>query len=198
MGACRARDAIMIRTHAAAAVVAALLHTSIAHAQSTVPAGLEVPAGHAPFLATHAEGTQNYVCVLSASGFGWQFHGPQATLVDDAMTQIATHFLSPNPIEDGAARATWQHSADTSRVWAGAIASSTDPAFVAPGAIPWLLLKVMGQQAGPGGGTALTGALFIQRVNTAGGQAPPTGCKAAQDVGRKALVPYGTDYVFYK
>ena len=186
----------MIRKHTAIAVLAVLAYSSIAHAQ--VPAGLEVPAGHAPLLTTYAEGTQNYVCVLAPGGFGWQFHGPQATLVDDATTQIATHFLSPNPIEGGAARATWQHSADTSRVWAAAIASSTDPAFVAPGAIPWLLLRVVGQQDGPGGGTTLSEARFIQRINTAGGQAPPTGCETAQDVGRKALVPYATDYVFYR
>jgi hypothetical protein len=188
----------MIWRHSAAAVLAVLAHTSIAHAQGTVPAALEVPAGHAPFLSTHAEGTQNYVCVLGPGGFGWQFHGPQATLVDDAATQVATHFLSPNPIEGGAARATWQHSADTSRVWAAAIASSTDPGFVAAGAIPWLLLEVVGQQDGPGGGTALSGALFIQRINTAGGQAPPTGCKTAHDAGRKALVPYAADYVFFR
>ncbi|WP_157899017.1 DUF3455 domain-containing protein [Luteitalea pratensis] len=188
----------MIWKHSAAAILAVLAHTSIAHAQGAVPGGLEVPAGHAPFLTAHAEGTQNYVCVLAPDGFGWQFHGPQATLANDAMTQVATHFLSPNPIEGGAARATWQHSADTSRVWAVAIANSTDAAFVAPGAIPWLLLKVVGQQGGPGGGTTLSGALFIQRTNTAGGQAPPTGCKTAQDVGRKALVPYEADYVFYQ
>jgi hypothetical protein len=188
----------MIRTLTAAAVLAVLAHTSLAHAQSAVPAGLEPPAGTTPFLTTHAEGTQNYVCVLAPQGFGWQFHGPQATLVDEAATQVATHFLSPNPIEAGAARATWQHSTDTSRVWAAAIASSTDAAFVAPGAIPWLLLKVVGQQAGPADGTAFYGTLFIQRVNTAGGQAPPTGCSNAHDVGRKALVPYATDYVFYK
>ena len=188
----------MIRRHTAAAVLSVLTYSSVAHAQGSVPAGLAVPAGHTPFLTTHAEGTQNYVCVLAPGGFAWQFHGPQATLVDDATTQVATHFLSPNPIEGGAARATWQHSADTSRVWAAAIASSTDPAFVIPGAIPWLLLKVVGQQAGPGGGTGLSGALFIQRINTAGGQAPPTGCKTAEDTGRKALVPYATDYVFYR
>ena len=188
----------MIRNLTAAAIITVLAHTSMAHAQGTVPAGLEVPAGHAPFLTTHAEGTQNYVCVLAPTGFGWQFHGPQATLVDEASTQVATHFLSPNPIEAGAARATWQHSTDTSRVWAAAIASSTDGGFVAPGAIPWLLLRVVGQQTGPAGGTALSGALFIQRVNTAGGQAPPTGCSNAHDIGRKALVPYATDYVFYK
>jgi hypothetical protein len=188
----------MIRIHLAAAVLSLLASPSLALAQVPVPAGLAVPPGVAPFLATHAEGTQNYVCVLGPGGFGWEFHGPQATLVDDAATQVATHFLSPNPIEAGAARATWQHSADTSRVWAAAVASSTDPAFVAPGAIPWLLLKVVGQQDGPVGGTALSGALFIHRVNTAGGVAPPTGCGIAQDTGRKALVPYATDYVFYR
>ena len=188
----------MIRIHTAAFVLAVLARSSMVLAQGAVPPGLEVPAGHAPFLSTHAEGTQNYVCVLAPSGFGWQFHGPQATLVDDATAQVATHFLSPNPIEGGAARATWQHSTDTSRVWAAAIASSTDAAFVAPGAIPWLLLKVVGQQGGPGGGTALSSAVFIQRINTAGGQAPPTGCKTAHDAGHKALVPYETDYVFYR
>ena len=187
----------MIWTRSAAAVLVAVIHSSVAHAQS-VPANLEVPAGAAPFLTAHAEGTQNYVCVLAPGGFGWQFHGPQATLVDDAMTQVATHFLSPNPVEGGAARATWQDSADTSRVWAAAIANSTDAAFVAPGAIPWLLLKVVGQENGPGGGATLSGARFIQRINTAGGVAPPTGCKNADDAGRKALVPYATDYVFFR
>jgi len=188
----------MIRKLTAAALFTVLARTSVALAQGTVPAGLEVPAGHTPFLTTRAEGTQNYVCVLAPKGFGWQFHGPQATLVDDTTTQVATHFLSPNPIESGAARATWQHSTDTSRVWAAAIASSTDAAFVAPGAIPWLLLKVVGRQAGPAAGASLSATLFIQRVNTAGGQAPPTGCSTAEDIGRKALVPYATDYVFYK
>ena len=188
----------MIRNHTAALTFTILGYASIAYAQGTVPAGLEVPAGHAPFLTSHAEGTQNFVCVLGTSGFAWQFHGPQATLVDEFTTQVATHFLSPNPIEAGAARATWQDSVDTSRVWAAAVANSTDVAFVAPGAIPWLLLKVVGQQAGPGGGTALSGAVFIQRLNTAGGQAPATGCRTAQDIGHKALVPYEADYVFHK
>src|SRR5687767_145016 len=101
-----------------------------------VPANLEVLDGRQPFLMIGAEGTQNYVCLVSQSGFTWSFFGPQATLALEDGTQVATHYLSANPV-DGAARPTWQHSADSSRVWAAPIASSTDTAFVAPGAVPW-------------------------------------------------------------
>ena len=98
---------------------------------------------------------------------------------------------------DGTIRATWQDSRDTSTVWAMAIAASSDPAFVAPGAVPWLLLEVVGAQDGPTGGHRLTQTTFIQRLNTAGGIAPSTGCALATDVGKKALVPYTADYFFY-
>ena len=87
-----------------------------------VPYELEVPAGHRPFLLGHATGTQNYICLPSGSGFAWAFVGPQATLFNDDDRQITTHFLSPNPDEEGMARATWQHSRDTSTVWAMQIA----------------------------------------------------------------------------
>jgi hypothetical protein len=33
-----------------------------------VPANLEVPSGYTPFLVGHAQGTQNYVCVATATG----------------------------------------------------------------------------------------------------------------------------------
>ena len=161
-----------------------------------VPANLEVPDGTIPYLMAHAEGTQNYVCVPTSSGYTWTFFGPQATLFGDGGQQVTTHFLSPNPAEGGTPRATWQHSGDTSTVWAAAIANSTDSSFVAPGAIPWLLLRVVGSEEGLGG--TLTATTYIQRVNTAGGIAPVTGCKSAKDTGKKALVPYTTDYVFYR
>jgi Protein of unknown function (DUF3455) len=165
-----------------------------------VPANLQVTGGEKPFLIGRAYGTQNYSCLPSAtgSGYSWTLFGPQATLFDGVGDQIITHFLSPNPDESGTPRATWQHSQDTSSVWAVAIATSTDPNYVAPGAIPWLLLRVVGTEAGPSGGAKLTPTVYIQRVNTAGGAAPATGCKAARDVGRRVLVPYATDYVFYK
>lgn len=165
-----------------------------------VPANLEVPAGHTAFLQGHAYGTQNYMCLATATGFTWAFYGPQATLFNDDNGQIITHFLSPNPDENGTPRATWQHSRDTSAVWALATpaTTSTDPNYVAPGAIPWLRLTVVGKQEGPDGGDKLTETTFIHRVNTAGGLAPATGCSAATDVGKKALVPYETDYIFYR
>jgi Protein of unknown function (DUF3455) len=65
-------------------------------------------------------------------------------------------------------RATWQHSRDTSTVWAMALLSSSDPDFVESEAIPWLLLQVMGDQPEPTGGDSLTRTMFIQRVNTSG------------------------------
>jgi Protein of unknown function (DUF3455) len=164
----------------------------------SVPTNLDVPAGHTAFLIARAEGSQNYICLSSGPGFRWILFGPQATLFDDGDQQVITHFLSPNPDEDGAPRATWQHSGDTSAVWAAAVENSADPTFVAPGAIPWLLLRRVGDQDGPAGGDTLTGTTFIQRVNTAGGTAPVTGCKSTKDVGKKALVPYTTDYVFYR
>ena len=163
-----------------------------------VPANLEVPAGHTPFLVAHAEGTQNYVCLPSANGVAWTFFGPQATLFNDARAQQMTHFLSPNPAENNTPRAAWQHSGDSSAAWAAAIESSSDRQYVAPGAIPWLLLQVVGVQYGPLMGEKLTETAFIQRVNTKGGVAPGRGCAAASDVGKKALVPYTTDYVFYR
>jgi hypothetical protein len=109
-----------------------------------------------------------------------------------------THFFSPNPDENRTVRATWQDSRDSSTVWAKASASSTDPAFVAPGAVPWVLLEKAGVEAGPAGGDRLTATTFVQRLNPAGGVAPATGCASPADVGTQAFVPYTADYFFYR
>jgi hypothetical protein len=162
-----------------------------------VPTNLEVEEGHRPFLMGHATGTQNYTCLPQGAAFAWIHHGPQATLFDDEYRQLTTHFLSENPAEGGARRAAWQHSRDTSTVWALAVESSTDPNYVAPGAVAWLKLRIVGAQYGPDGGDRLTKTTFIQRVNTSGGVAPSSPC-AAGNVGERAFVPYTTDYVFYR
>jgi hypothetical protein len=167
----------------------------------SVPPGLEVGPGHRLFLVGHAAGTQNYICLPNAdspSGVAWTFIGPQATLFPAHGVQLATHFLSPNPDEGGTPRATWQHSRDSSAVWAVAIASSTDPGFVEPGAVPWLLLAVKGTEPGTVGRGTLTDTVSIQRIHTSGGVAPATGCDAAEHVGHRALVPYAADYLFYE
>jgi Protein of unknown function (DUF3455) len=189
---------------AALAAAFTVSRPQLAHADHVtpppVPANIQVSAGNKAFLEGHAIGTQDYICLPSGSGFAWTFFGPQATLFNDDDKQVITHFLSPNPFEGGTPRATWQHSQDTSTVWAFATpaTTSTDPAFVASGAIPWLRLEVVGAQDGPTGGHKLTATTFIQRLNTSGGVAPSTGCILSTDVGKKALVPYTADYFFYK
>lgn len=199
----------------ATAVVVVTLMVSISRVASAkeltapaVPANIQVPAGNKAFLVGHAVGTQDYICLpcpnpltsaatCPASGFAFALITPQATLFDDANKQVTTHFFSPNPVEKGTIRPTWQDSLDTSTVWAKANASSSDSAFVAPGAIPWLLIAVVGAQNGPSGGDTMTATTFIQRLNTSGGVAPST-CNTSSDVGKEAFVPYKADYFFYK
>jgi Protein of unknown function (DUF3455) len=166
-----------------------------------VPAILEVEEGNEAFLVGHAIGTQNYVCLPSGNSFAWSLFTPEAVLFDDDERQIITHDFGPNPFEAGTpTRAVWRHSRDTSTVWGRGVQSSTDSQFVAPGAIPWLLVNVkdVGAQAGPTGGRRLTKTTFIHRVNTTGGVAPETGCAVATDVGKRAFVPYTADYFFYE
>jgi hypothetical protein len=163
-----------------------------------MPANIQVQAGNKPFLEGHGIGTQNYICLPAGSGFAWTLFTPQATLFSDDDKQVTTHFFSPNPFEGGTLRATWQHSRDSSTVWGLVIQPSSDPAFVAPGAIPWLLVQRVGAQDGPTGGDRLTDITYIQRLNTSGGVAPLTGCASSTDVGKKAFVPYTADYFFYK
>jgi Protein of unknown function (DUF3455) len=165
------------------------------HEPPSMPTNLQVPEGHKTFLEGHAVGTQNYICLPASTGVAWTFVGPQATLFNDYERQIITHFLSPNPDESDMARATWQHSRDTSTIWAMPVASSSDPNFVASGAIPWLLLQIVGAEPGPTDGQRLTRTKFIQRLNTSGGIAPSIGCT---EVGQRVFVPYTADYVFYK
>ena len=166
------------------------------------PSNLAVEEGNIPFLQTRAYGTQNYICSINTSvpaGVAWKLFGPQATLYpQNAPMQVATHFLSPNPEEYGTARATWMDSHDGSAVWAVAEQMSTDSNYVAPGAVAWLRLRKVGTANGPIGGSMLAQTTFIQRLNTEGGVAPATGCDNATKLGTTVLVPYSTDYFFYR
>jgi len=167
-----------------------------------VPDNLQVPAPNEAFLVGHAVGTQNYTCLPSSSvgHVAWTLFTPEATLFGEQKEQLITHYFSPNPFENGTTiRATWQDSGDASTVWGRVNASSSDPNFVRRGAIPWVLVQVVGAEAGPTGGDTLSKTTtFIQRVNTFGGSAPPTGCDLPTDIGNKAFMPYTADYVFYE
>jgi len=187
----------------ALAVVSLLSALQPAHADDltppSVPANIQVPSGNKLFLIGHAIGTQNYICLPADGGVKFTLFTPQATLFKGDK-QITTHYFSPNPAEGGTIRATWQHSKDTSTVWGRVMDghSSSNPAYVVPGAIPWLLVTIVAAQEGDKGGDKLEETTYIQRVNTAGGVAPATGCASSTDIGNRAFVPYTTDYYFYK
>jgi hypothetical protein len=157
---------------------------------------------HRLYRVEHAVGTQNYVCLPSDLDpnvpYAWELFGPQATLFSKSGRQTATHFQIPNPDENGTLRPTWQDSRDSSTVWGFKKSASTNPDYVDPDAIPWLLLTVVGRDPGPGRGRGLFRTTYIQRLNTSGGKAPATGCATADDVGNREYVPYSADYFFYR
>ena len=170
------------------------------------------------FLVGHADGTQNYVCLpagVDAQGnprFAWTLFTPEATLFSDDLKELTTHYFSPNlnpneletapkpAFSDGPIRATWQHSRDSSRVWAAVKnnEASTDERFVEKGAVAWLKLTVVGTDEGPTGGDTLANVSFVQRLSTHGGVAPEEGCDSLANVGSTAFRPYTADYFFYK
>ena len=194
-----------MRTYVGALILATFALPSAAHAQPAariqppdVPQDIALsPDDYKPYLAAHAIGTQGYVCVAVGTTFSWTPFGPQATLFNEDGQQVLTHFLSPAPY-DLLPTATWQHSRDSSVVWARMLKSSTDSNYVAPDAIPWLLLEAVVVGDGPTGGDKLLATRRIQRVNTVEGKAPVTGCSKPEDIGKRGLVPYEADYYFYK
>ena len=175
-----------------------------AHAQSLtpppVPDRLHVPEGNEAFLIAHAFGTQDYVCAASGSGVAFVLTTPEAVLFDNPARRVVNHFFSANPFEAGKVRATWQSTRNSSVFWGKADVVSTfvsDPDFVSPDAIAWVLLSRAGVLEGSGKGDNLAAATFVQRVNTVGGLPPSVGCNSPDDIDKTAFVPYEADYVFY-
>ena len=176
----------------------------VAHAQKltppAVPDKLQPLEGNEVYLIGHAFGTQDYVCRASGSGVAFVLTTPEAVLFDTPARRVINHFFSPNPVEGGTIRATWQSTRNSSVFWGQAVAiatAATDPDFVAPDAIAWVTLSRAGVLAGSGTGDDLAAATFVQRVNTVGGLAPSIGCNSPADIGKTVFVPYEADYVFY-
>ena len=177
----------------------------VGHAQNViappVPDRIQVTDGSEAFLIGHAFGSQDYVCAASGSGVAFVLTTPEAVLFDNPARRVINHFFSPNPVEGGTIRATWQSTRNSSVFWGQAVAiatAATDPDFVAPDAIAWVTLKRVGVLEGSGNGDNLAVATFVQRVNTVGGLAPSIGCTSPDDIGKTAFVPYEADYVFYR
>jgi uncharacterized protein DUF3455 len=204
-----------VRRLLAAVLVLACAFGTVTHAAAqtvtppTTPAEITPPEGNTAFAVGHAFGTQGYICLpTSTGGTSWTIFNarPEATLFAKVFgqdVQIITHFLSPDNSPEKVARATWQSSFDTSKVWAqkahGITAGSDAASCPNTGAIDCLLLQSTGTQPGPTGGKFLTKTTFIQRLNTRGGSAPAdnAGCLSAGDVGHQLLVPYTADYFFF-
>ena len=177
----------------------------VGHAQNVtpppVPDRLQVRDGSEAFLIGHAFGSQDYVCAASGSGVAFVLTTPEAVLFDNPAHRVINHFFSPNPVEGGTIRATWQSTRNSSVFWGQAVAiatAATDPDFVAPDAIAWVTLSRAGVLQGSGTGDNLAVATFVQRVNTVGGLAPSIGCSSPDDIKKTAFVPYEADYVFYR
>jgi hypothetical protein len=174
------------------------------------PPEITPEAGNVAFAVGHAVGTQGYICLPNGTGgTSWTVLNarPEATLfvkIFGKDIQIITHFLSPDNSPDRVPRATWQSSFDTSKVWAArknGIIAGTDPVSCPnTGAIDCLLLEARGTQDGPTGGKFLSKTTFVQRLNTRGGSAPVdnAGCLSSTDVGHQLLVPYTSDYYFFR
>ena len=150
--------------------------------QATLPDPVKVPAGHTVAMETVGVGEVTYECrakAAQAGAFEWVFVGPTAVLNGRDGKAVGRYFGPP---------ATWQ-SMDGSAITGAQLAVA--PA--APGSIPLQLVK-----ANPATGAgAMSGISYVQRVATQGGVAPAAACDAGA-VGRKEIVKYQADYIFWK
>jgi hypothetical protein len=138
---------------------------------------LAVPAGNKVTLEVDATGVQIYACQATATGHAWVFQAPEADLYRNGH-HVGTHYAGP----------TWEWQ-DGSKVVGARVAGFTPD----PSSIPWLLLRAASHE----GDGRMSEVTYIQRLDTAAGIAPTTGCDAGH-VGAVARVDYTTRYVFYK
>ena len=105
--------------------------------------------------------------------------GPDAILSDATFAQVGTHGVGP----------TWT-SSDGSMISGTKVAQANNTA--ASDAIPLLLLKA----TSTGGAGVFANITYVQRLNTAGGVAPATGC-GSSTVSTETSVAYSADYYFF-
>ena len=155
-----------------------------ASATSAAAATISAPTDERVGFTWSAVGTQNYECKANDKGtFVWVFAAPEADLLGTDKARTGTHGAGP-----------FWLALDGSRVIGSVKARADAPARAdSAAAIPWLLLAT--QSTGSAG--RLASVTHIQRINTAGGVAPPSGCANAADAGQQTKVAYTADYVFY-
>jgi hypothetical protein len=154
---------------------AALLCACASPAPTVTPPSVTIPDS----LRLSATGVQIYECRAATAGASdpeWVFVAPEATLTDAQGAAVGRHYAGP----------TWE-AKDGSKI-VGVVKAKAD----APGSIPWLLLTT--HSTGQPG--LFAKVVSVQRVATAGGAMPTTGCGTAT-VGQVARVPYTAQYTQY-
>jgi hypothetical protein len=124
-----------------------------------------------------AVGVQIYSCRATATGYAWTFEAPEASLFDRHGQLVVKHYGGP----------TWESVSDHSTVVAKKLAEFS----ASDSAIPELLL----QATEHGGKGVMDDVSYIQRLDTAGGLAPSSGCDASH-VNATARVGYTASYFF--
>jgi hypothetical protein len=114
----------------------------------------------------------------NAAGAAWAFVAPEAELLDARGAVTGKHYAGP----------IWE-AADGSKV-VGTVTARADAPQA--GAIPWLLLSTR-SVGGPGRFADVTS---VQRIHTAGGQAPAKTCDPST-LGATERVPYTADYLLF-
>jgi len=156
------------------------------------PPALAAPEGATVKLHAHAVGAQIYTCTASAATnadggagadagattYAWVLKAPDAKLYDASGTQVGTHGAGPSW--------TWRDGSVANGAKVAEVAAPTGDA------ITWLLLRVV-STTGTG---LLSDVTYVQRLDTAGGRAPATGCDAST-VGTDTRADYSADYYFY-
>ncbi len=147
-----------------------------------VPEKLKPGAGESLAMIAHARGVQIYACREKkdrAGEYEWTFVAPEADLFDASGKKVGKHYGGP------------QWEANDGSKTLGTLKERADAP--AANAIPWLLLTA--RSVGPAG--AFSKVTSVQRVRTAGGVAPASGCSAQAGAGTLARVDYTADYYFF-
>lgn len=159
-----------------------------ASAEPALPANLAAPADQVLALTLTARGVQIYECrpVPNEPGKSeWAFKAPEADLFDAQDRKVGRHYAGP----------TWELTGENDGGGGSKVVGRVKAKADAPDGkgIPWLLLEAA-QTSGDG---VLGRVQSIQRVDTAGGQAPTDEKADSAKAGQERRVAYSATYRFY-
>jgi len=143
-----------------------------------------IPPGDTNKVSFHVYAVGFQIYTNDSTTFAWGLYAPEACLFDADGNLVGIHYAYGYNAA-GAPIPAWETESG-SLVDGARIASAPGGA----GNIAWLLLQAVHTE-GPG---VLQPTTYIQRVNTAGGVAPPI----VSQPGQMVRVPYTTEYFFYR